>query len=454
MRPGSGDHPLPGTPGLAGKFVLGPGGAGLVAWPWLDVSGLEVSGLDVLELDGGVPAWPLLDVLELDGATLAWPGLDVSGLDVLGLGVVGLGLGLEVSGPGLGVLELGALEVGAAGLGLVGFGVVRFGLLAGLPQSVGPALAPLALAPLAVPPLGLVARLAPVRLGLADGLVPDGLGFAAGLLPDGLVLVPDGLGFAAGLVPVAPGLGGGAASAGVCDAQLAGGCPGFGVPWPLPAVPVMPGAPLPEPPAADPFDPADPPPPIELMSEAASANICRPNGVSAETLNARTNVTAATAATRRVRPDGVPGRAAPPLSRVLPGGPGASRRHPVRSDAMTAASSADAADRPVRARLATSARAATIQAASGCNQAQTADSPIRARLATSDGAAMTQAKGAGRGVVSRAWIRSSPSPETSIESTAECSARRRTSSWSRWCWLIRNVPARRATPKWPGRYGS
>jgi hypothetical protein len=426
MRPGSGDHPLPGTPGLAGKSVLGPGGAGLVAWPWLDVSGL----------DGGVPAWPLLDVLVLDGATLAWPGLDVSGLDVLGLGVVGLGLGLEVSGPGLGVLELGTLEVGAGGLGLVGSGVVRFGLLAGLPQSVGPALAPLALAPLAVPPLGLVARLAPVRLGLAAGLVPDGLGFAAGL------------------VPVAPGLGGGAASAGACDAQLAGGCPGFGVPWPLPTVPVMPGAPLPEPPAADPFDPADPPPPIELMSEAASANICRPNGVSAETLNARTNVTAATVATRRVRPDGVPGRAASPLSRVRPGGPGASRRHPVRSDAMTAASSADAADSPVCARLATSARAATIQAASGCNQAQTADSPIRARLATSDGAAMTQAKGAGRGVVSRAWIRSRPSPETSIESTAECSARRRTSSWSRWCWLIRNVPARRAAPKWPGRYGS
>ena len=427
--------------------MLGPGGAGLVAWPWLDVSGLEVSGLDVLELDGGVPAWPLLDVLVSDGATLAWPGPDVSELDVLGLGVVGLGLGLEVSGPGLGVLELGTLEVGAGGLGLVGFGVVRFGLLAGLPQSVGPALAPLALAPLAVPPLGLVARLAPVRPGLADGLVPEGLGLAAGL-------VPDGLGLAAGLLPVAPGLGGGAASAGVCDAQLAGGCPGFGVPWPLPTVPVMPGAPLPEPPAADPFDPADPPPPIELMSEAASANICRPNGVSAETLNARTNVTAATAATRRARTDGVPGRAAPPLSRVRPGGPGASRRHPVRSDAMTAASSADAADSPVRARLATSARAATIQAASGCNQAQTADSPIRARLATSDGAAMTQAKGAGRGVVSRAWIRSRPSPETSIESTAECSARRRTSSWSRWCWLIRNVPARRAAPKWPGRYGS
>jgi hypothetical protein len=216
----------------------------------------------------------------------------------------------------------------------------------------------------------------------------------------------------------------------------------------------MPGAPLPEPPAAGPFDPADPPPPIEVMSEAASANICRPNGVSAETLNARTNVTAATAATRRARPDGVPGRAAPPLSRVRPGGPGASRRHPVRSDAMTAASSADAADSPVCARLATSARAAIIQAASGCNQAQTADSPIRARLATSDGAAMTQATGAGRGVVSRAWIRSRPSPETSIESTAECSARRRTSSWSRWCWLIRNVPARRAMPKWPGRYGS
>ncbi|MGN6176956.1 MAG: hypothetical protein ACTHPS_28980 [Streptosporangiaceae bacterium] len=464
MRSGSGDHPLPGTPGLAGKFVLGPGGTGLVAWPGLDVSGLDVSGLDVLELDGGVLAWPLLEVVALDGATLAWPGLDV-----LGLGVVGLGLGLEVSEPGLGVLELGALVVGAGGLGLAGFGVVRFGLLAGLPQSVGPALAPLALAPLAVPSLGLVARLAPVRLGLADGLVPDGLGLADGLVPDGLGLadgpvpdglgfadglVPDGLGFADGPVPVAPGLGGGAATAGVCDAQLAGGCPGFGVPLLLPTVPVMPGAPLPEPPAADPFDPADPPPPIELMSEAASANICRPNGVSAETLNTRTKVTAATAAARRARPDGVPGRAAPPLSRVRPGGPGTSRRHPVCSDAMTGASSAEAADSPVRARLTTSARAATIWATSGCSQAQTADSPIRARLATSDGAAITQAKGAGRGVVSRDWIRSRPSPETSIESTAECSARRRTSSWSRWCWLIRNVPARRAAPKWPGRYGS
>jgi hypothetical protein len=453
MHSGSGDHPLPGTPGLAGKFALGPGGAGLVAWPGLDVSGLDVSGLDVsgldvLELDGGVLVWPALDVPELDGATLAWPGLDVSGLDVSGLGVVGLGLGLEVSGLGLGVLELGALDVGAGGLGLAGFGVVRFGLLAGLSQSVGPALAPPALAPLAVPSLGLVARLAPVRLGLADGLVPDALGLADGL-------VPDALGFADGLVPDEPRLGGGPASAGVCDAQLAGGCPGFVVPWLLPTVPVMPGAPLPEPPAADPFDPADdPPPPIELMSEAASANICRPNGVSAETLNARTNVTAATAATRRARPDGAPGRAVPPLSRVRPGGPGTSRRHPVRSDAMTGASSADAADSPVRARLATSARAATIQATSGCSQAQTADSPIRARLATSDGAAITQAKGAGRGVVSRAWIRSRPSPETSIESTAECSARRRTSSWSRWCWLIRNVPARRAAPKWPGRYGS
>ncbi|HEV8279527.1 MAG TPA: hypothetical protein VGQ26_28070 [Streptosporangiaceae bacterium] len=440
MRPGSGGHPLPGAPGLAGKFALGPWGAGLLAWPGLDVSGLDVLPLDVPELDGAVLAWPGPDVVALDGAALAWPGLDVLGLGVLGLGVVGLGL--EVSGPGLGVLELGA-----GGAGLVGFGVVGFGLLAGLPQSVGPALAPLALAPLAVPWLGLVARLAPVRLGFADGLVRDGLGLADGL-------VPDGLGIAAGPVPVAPGLGGGAANPGVCDAQLAGGCPGFAVPWPLPTAPVMPEVPLPEPPAADPSDPADPPPPIELMSEAASANICRPNGVSAETLNARTNVTAATAATRRARPDGVPGRAAPPLSRVRPGGPGTGRRHPVRSDAVTEASSAEAADSPIRARLATSARAATIQATSGCSQAQTADSPIRARLAASEGAAITQAKGAGRGVVSRAWIRSRPSPETSIESTAECSARRRTSSWSRWCWLIPNVPARRATPKWPGRYGS
>jgi hypothetical protein len=410
----------------------------LVAWP-----GLDVSGLDVLELDGAVLAWSGPDVAALDGAVLAWPGLDVSGPDVLGLGVVGLGLGLEVSGLGLGVPGLDVLGLGA---GLVGFGVAGFGLLGRLPQSVGPALPPLALAPLAVLWLGLVARLAPVRLGLADGLVPGALGLADGL-------VPDGLGFAAGPVPVAPGLGGGAAGGGVCDAQLAGGCPGFGVPWPVPTVPVTPGAPLPEPPAADPSDPADPPPPIELMSAAASANICWPNGVSADTLNARTNVTAATAATRRARLDGVPGRAAPPPSRVRPGRPGTSRRHPVRGDAVTEASSAEAADIPIRARLATSARAATIQATSGCSHAQTADNPIRARLATPEGAAITQAKGAGRGVVSRAWIRSRPSPETSIESTAECSARRRTSSWSRWCWLIPDVPARRAAPKWPGRYG-
>ena len=87
MRPGSGGHPLPGTPGLAGKFALGPGGAGLLAWPGLDVSGLDVLPLDVPELDGAVLAWPGPDVVALDGAALAWPGLDVLGLDVLGGGV-------------------------------------------------------------------------------------------------------------------------------------------------------------------------------------------------------------------------------------------------------------------------------------------------------------------------------------------------------------------------------
>ena len=61
--------------------MLGPGGAGLVAWPWLDVSGLEVSGLDVLELDGGVPAWPLLDAGEAPELAslpmlLCWGGRD------------------------------------------------------------------------------------------------------------------------------------------------------------------------------------------------------------------------------------------------------------------------------------------------------------------------------------------------------------------------------------------
>jgi hypothetical protein len=429
-----------------------------VAWP----------GLDVLGLDGAVLASPGLDVLGLDGAVLASPGLDV-------LGAGGLGLGLEVAGPGLGVPglevpELGAGGLGLAGFGVAGFGVAGFGVLDGLPQSVGPALARLALAPLAVPWLVLVARLAPVRFGLAEGLVPDGLGLADGLVPDGLGLaaglvtdglglaaglVTDGFGLAAGLVPGAPELGAEAATAGVCGGQLAGSCPGFGVPWPLPTVPVTPAPPLPEPFAAEPPpDPADPPPVIELTSAAASANICRPNGVSAETLSARTNATAATVAARRARPGGVPGRAAPPCSWVRPGGPGVCRRHHVRSGAVTEASHTEAADSPMRARLATSARAAASQATVGCSQAQTADSAISARLTTSEGTAITQASGAGRGVVSRAWIRSRPSPESSIESTAECSARRRTSSWSRSCWLIPNVPARRATPKWPGRYGS
>jgi hypothetical protein len=330
-----------------------------------------------------------------------------------------------------------------------------------LPQSVEPtrlALAWLPLALLVLPPLevawlGLAGRLAaPWRrlelaalelaglevagldaLGLPAGLVLVALGVAAGLgLADGLALtgpgLAAGLGWALCRLPTA--------TAGVVvGEQVAAGCP----PPPLLCrVPFTPTAPLPGPGAPDPFVAPGPPlPPIELMSAAASANICLPNGVSAVTLIARTNVTAATAPTRRPRAGGrrgVPGRPWAP-----PSGPSTCRCHADRSHAAAEDSHAGAEDSHARTED---------------SHTEAADSPIPASLAASERADMSHATGVGRGVVSRDRIRSRLSSESSIESTAECSARRRTSSWSRSCWLIPNVPARHAWPIWPGRCGS
>jgi len=321
---------------------------------------------------------------------------------------------------------------GVVGFGLVAFLWVGLGLPAGLPQSVE--LAPLALAPLVPFPLevawlGLAGRLAAswsrlevsglelagLELGglevlrLAAGLVLVALGVAAGLvsvargLADGLVLTGLGLGWALWCLPAAT-------ACVVFGEQVAPACP----PPPLLCpVPFTPTAPLPGPDAPGPLVPAGPLPPIELMNAAASANICLPNGVRGETANAAMTATAATAAASckrdRRRGCGVSVCATPERSCA---GPGNNRRHACCSHTQTA-------DRPTRTRPATSDAAAIIQATAGCSHAQNADSPIRVRLATSSGAAIIQAKGVGRGVVSRARIRSKPLSESSIGSTAE-----------------------------------
>jgi hypothetical protein len=128
------------------------------------------------------------------------------------------------------------------------------------------------------------------------------------------------------------------------------------------------------------------------MNPAACASICRPNGVIVETLSARTSDTASTATTRRTparrRRGGVPGRATP----SRPGRPGTICRHADRS------------------------------------HTEAESSPPRARLAIWEHATLIQATGRDDGVVSRARMRCRPSPAGSIESAAECSARRRRSS--------------------------
>jgi len=340
---------------------------------------------------------------------------------VVGFGLVvclWVGLGLPAGLPQsvelapLVPLPLVPIPLEAAWLGLAGW------LAAPLLELAGLELAGLEAAGLEM--LGLPAGLVPVALGVAAGLVPVALGVAAGLLLAGPGLVT-GVGWALGRGPPA------ATAGGVVGEQVAGGCP----PPPLPfTVPCTPTAPLPGPDAPGPLVPVGTPPPIELTSAAASANICLPNGVSAETLIARTNVTAATAPTRRPRASGR--RGVPGLPRVPPSGPSTRRRHADRSHARTEDSHARTED----------------------SHTEAADSPIPASLAASERADMSHATGVGRGVVSLDRIRSRLSSESSIESTAECSAWRKTSSWSRSCLLIPNVPGRRAWPIWPGRCGS
>jgi hypothetical protein len=202
--------------------------------------------------------------------------------------------------------------------------------------------------------------------GLAGAVLAGLLGLAG--------LVPAGLG-PAGLV-----LAGGTARADAPGVQLAAGCASF---WPPFVAPVTPAPPPPGPLAPSSPVPAGAPPPMEFRADPACEITCRPNGVSAETLMASRTVTAATVATRRSRSVYRPS-AAPPRRWTSPG--------TVRS------------------------------------QAETESRLPRARLATQEHTAISQATGSGRGVVSRARIRSRPSPAGSAESTAACSAPRRRSS--------------------------
>jgi hypothetical protein len=124
---------------------------------------------------------------------------------------------------------------------------------------------------------------------------------------------------------------------------------------------------------------------MEVRTDPACEITCRPSGVSVDTLMASRTVTAATVVTRRshcmYRPSAAPSR-----RWTSPG---------------------------------------TV-----CSQAETESRLPRARLATQEHAASSQATGSGRGVVSRARIRSRPSPAGSAESTAACSAPRSKSSKS------------------------
>jgi hypothetical protein len=207
--------------------------------------------------------------------------------------------------------------------------------------------------------------------GLA-GLVLTGGVLAGPLVPAG-VLVPAGLPAPAGLVP-----GGGTARADIPGVQLAAGWPSF---WPAWVAPVTPAAPLPFGPGSP--VPAGAAPPMGFRTAPAREITCRPSGVSAETLMARRTVTAAAVTTRRNRSMYRPSAAA-------------SRRW--TSPGIV------------------------------CSQAQTESRLPRAYRATQEHAAISQATGNGCGVVSRARIRSRPSPAGSAESAAACSAPRRKSS--------------------------
>ena len=256
--------------------------------------------------------------LALGGLVLAGSGLDVLGLtagalvglevDGLGLDVLGLGLAGGVDGPRVAPGGLDGLVWG------VGLGVDDAGRWVGLPHAGELAPATFTEARLApARPAPARARLDGLGLGLAGGgLVgfrlgagdePLALGVALGDEPAGLgVALEGGL---AGLVLLA-GLAAGVAAAGVDEAQLAAGCPGFGVPCtaaaPGPADSPLPGPPAPGwPPAAPPLVPGGALP-MALRSAPACDHICCPNGVTADTLIAMMSVIAATTAARRARP--------------------------------------------------------------------------------------------------------------------------------------------------------
>ena len=243
-----------------------------------------------------------------------------------GSGLDGLGLGLEEVGLAAG--ELDGPRVAAGGLDGLGWGV---GLGADVPgwvahapglEPVTSAAAPLAPARPALARLGLdepglgLAGDALVGLGLTvgDGLVELGL-----TVGDGLGKLVLGLGLAGDDDPARLELAAGLSAADVDEEQLAAGCPGFWVPCPA-AAPVPAGTPPPAPPAPAapaPWLPVPVPagaPLMALSSAPACDSICCPNGVTTDTLIAMMNVTAATTAARRARPNrgrrGAAGRAA------------------------------------------------------------------------------------------------------------------------------------------------
>jgi hypothetical protein len=363
-------------------------------------AGLSGAVLAVLGLVGPEVAGAVLAGGGLDGAVLAGGGpagavLAGDGLELGGLGLEELGLGLAAwlaQGVGLGLAALAPACVAPDGLGLGTGAVPAWGGLEEL-ELAGPVVAGLVLA------AGGLAGLVLTGLGLA-GLVTAGGGLA-GLVLTGGVLA--GLLVPAGLVP-----GGGTARADVPGVQLAAGCPW---PWPPWVAPATPAAPLPLPLPLGPGSPvpAGAAPAMEFRTAPACEITCRPNGVSAEALMASRTVTAATVVTRRsramYRPSGAPSR-----RWTSPG---------------------------------------TV-----CSQAETESRLPRAYRATQEHAAISQATGSGCGVVSLERIRSRPSPAGSAESTAACSAPRRTSSKSPECWLMPQAPAPRAGPSWRGPHGS
>jgi hypothetical protein len=374
------------------------------------------AGLSAAELAGPVLSGPVLSGPVLSGPVLS--GLVLSGGVVAG-GVVAGGVVVGAALAGGGVVGAVLAGGGVAELGL--------GLAAGLTQGVDRGLAALALAGVGLAGLGVGLAGAWLAAGglvgvvlVAGGLV--GVVLVAGGLV-GVVLVAGGLlgvvlaaGGRAGVVVTGGvlawllGLAGGTAKADAPDVQLVVGCT---VPWPpcVAPVPPAPAAPLPGPLAPGSPVPAGSgsPPPMEFRALSACEIMCRPNGVTAETLMASRTVTAATVATRRSRPVYRPS-AAPPRRWTSPG---------------------------------------TV-----CSQAKTESRLPRVRLATREHTAISQATGSGCGGVSRARIRSRPSSAGSIGSTAVCSAPRRKSSKSPWCWLMPHRPAPRAGPSWPWPRGS